>query len=92
MDCLTDKKHEIKCPMNKTCFHSITNDPEFSADGGGNFALASSTGAVTVNVGASLDRETTPSYALLVRVADGGGLVTTATVSVFITGDTDGGF
>ncbi|XP_052781279.1 protocadherin Fat 4-like isoform X2 [Mya arenaria] len=59
------------------------------SDGGGNFDLQPSTGAITVTTSHALDRETTDNYLILVDVADGGGLTTTASLTVYISDAND---
>lgn len=56
--------------------------------GTSDFSVDSSTGEVILLTTASLDRETTGSYELLIEVKDGGtpSLSVTATVSIIITG------
>ena len=63
---------------NDTLTYSIT-----AGNGDGNFAVNSSTGAITVAAG--LDYETTSSYSLTAQADDGNGGTATATVAVTVT-------
>ena len=58
--------------------HSIT-----SGNAAGKFAIATSTGAITV--AGALDHETVPSYTLTVEASDGRGGAATATVQIAVT-------
>ena len=58
--------------------HSIT-----SGNAAGKFAIATSTGAITV--AGALDHETVPTYTLTVEASDGRGGAATATVRIAVT-------
>ncbi|MFM9961234.1 MAG: beta strand repeat-containing protein [Planctomycetaceae bacterium] len=71
-----------------------TSDPDvgdtksfaiLSGNTGGAFAINAATGAITVANTAVLDFETTPTFTLSVRVTDGGGLTSTANITVNLT-------
>ena len=74
---ITSQDPDIEAPFNSLTY-SITS-------GNANNAFAiSNTGAITVNGDGKIDFETTPSYALIVEVADGGSPALTGTATITI--------